>query len=53
MKNVFDWHEKCYITLAQNGTKKDPDSPFCHKDFLECQAQEELGEEAQEDADDE
>ena len=38
------------FTLAQNWIKRSR-SPFCHKEFLERQAQEELGEEAQEDAD--
>jgi hypothetical protein len=38
--------------LPETGQKA-PDSPFYHKEFLERQAQEELGEEAQEDADEE
>jgi hypothetical protein len=38
--------------LPKTGQKA-PDSPFYHKDFLERQAQEELGEEAQENADEE
>ena len=37
-------------SLLPKTGQKGLDSPFCHKDFLERQAQEELGEEAQEDA---
>ena len=38
--------------LTKTG-QKGLDSPFYHKEFLERQAQEELGEEAQEDTDEE
>ena len=44
---------KSAISLLPKTGQEAPDSPFYHKDFLERQAQEELGEEAQEDADEE
>jgi hypothetical protein len=40
------------LFLPKTG-QKGPDGPFYHKDFLKRQAQEELGEEAQEVADEE
>jgi hypothetical protein len=40
-------------SLLPKTGQKGADSPFYHKDFLERQAQEELGEESQEDTDEE